>query len=356
MHALDVFWCGFQPNEDYGLAQLAASGGVFSGERDLAASCPWGGWQPFADYGGGFQPSHIELWVQKRVDLLGVDHRHCLSGSDLALIDQVAGDLEGSGCGALAITGLQHEELAILDGELHVLHVVVVVFQPVDDLDELVVDAWVFVLQLIDGLRCPDASHNILTLSVHQELAIQTFVASGRVPGERDSGTGGVAGIAEHHGLHIHRGTPGGRDVIHPAVIDRPWVVPGAEDRLDRAEELLDRIGREITTDFGLVLSLELLSQLLQIGSSQLGVLGNSASNLHLIDEFLEVGLADLHHHIGVHLNESAVRVVGETRIIGLFGESLRHLVVHPQVKNGVHHSGHGGPRTGAHRDQQRVV
>ena len=39
------------------------------------------------------------------------------------------GDLQRGGGGALAVTGLQHVELAVLDGELHILHVAIVIFQ-----------------------------------------------------------------------------------------------------------------------------------------------------------------------------------------------------------------------------------
>ena len=49
----------------------------------------------------------------------------------------VDGDLQGRRRGALAVAGLQHLELALLDRELDVLHVAVVAFEPLADAVEL---------------------------------------------------------------------------------------------------------------------------------------------------------------------------------------------------------------------------
>ena len=55
----------------------------------------------------------------------------------MCIRDRVAGDLECRGRSALAVTGLEHVELAVLDGELHVLHIMVVVLQRLADALEL---------------------------------------------------------------------------------------------------------------------------------------------------------------------------------------------------------------------------
>ena len=53
------------------------------------------------------------------------------------LVNEVAGDLESSLSGSLTVTGLEHIELAVFNGELHILHIAVVIFEVVADLDEL---------------------------------------------------------------------------------------------------------------------------------------------------------------------------------------------------------------------------
>jgi hypothetical protein len=52
---------------------------------------------------------------------------------DGALVDQLGGDDEGRRRGALADPGLQHPQLAVLDGELDVAQVAVALLQPFHD-------------------------------------------------------------------------------------------------------------------------------------------------------------------------------------------------------------------------------
>ena len=59
--------------------------------------------------------------------------------------------LQGGGGGALAVAGLEHIELAVLHGELHVLHVAVVVFQGLADLLKLLEGLGELVSHLLDG-------------------------------------------------------------------------------------------------------------------------------------------------------------------------------------------------------------
>ena len=73
---------------------------------------------------------------------------------------------EGGSGGALAVTGLEHVELAILDGELHVLHVLVVLLQAVGDGGELLVHRGHLLMQLGDLARRADTGDDILALGV----------------------------------------------------------------------------------------------------------------------------------------------------------------------------------------------
>ena len=61
--------------------------------------------------------------MQQRIELLGLDAQHGLALGDHALVDEVARDLQRGLRGALAVAGLEHVELAVLDGELHILHI-----------------------------------------------------------------------------------------------------------------------------------------------------------------------------------------------------------------------------------------
>ena len=59
---------------------------------------------------------------------------------DEAFAHHINGDANGGEAGTLAVAGLQHVELSILDGELEILHVAIVLFHLPGDGAEMVVD------------------------------------------------------------------------------------------------------------------------------------------------------------------------------------------------------------------------
>ena len=201
--------------------------------------------------------------MQQGVQVTRIDHLDSLLLVDHSLVNQVTCDLKSSLGSSLAVTGLKHVQLAVLDSELHILHVSVMVFQLVADRNELIVNFRHNLFQLCDLLRSADTCNHVLALCVHQELTHQLLLAGSRVTGKCYAGSGGLAHVAECHHLNVHCGTPGIRDIVVAAVYVRTGVVPGTEYSLDRAHQLLLRIGREILADHLLILSLELVSQYL---------------------------------------------------------------------------------------------
>ena len=101
---------------------------------------------------------------------------------------------------------MQHVKLAVLDGELEILHVAVVLLQPRGDFAQLVIDVGHDLFEFEDWNRCAHARNNILALRVHQELAVKLFRADRGIAREADTGAAGVAEIAENHGLHVDGG------------------------------------------------------------------------------------------------------------------------------------------------------
>ena len=358
VHALDVLGRGLETDENDFLFAFVDHpvGGVFGGEYDFAARRAGRGGKRAADGFGSLERLCVELGMQERVKLFGIDHADRFLLVDHALVDEVACDLESGGRGALAVSGLEHEELALFDGELHVLHISVVLLKRVDDLDELLIHRGIGLFEVGDGGRSAHACHDVLALCVHEVLAEESLLAGGGVAGERDAGAGGVAHVAEHHHLHVDRGAPIAGDVVHAAIVDGAGVVPAAEDRLDGAHELLLGILGEVGADLRLVFGLELLGELFEVVGVEFGVLLDALLRLHLVDELLEVLLADFHDDVGIHLNETTVAVVCETAVVGLDRESLHHFVVETEVEDGVHHAGHGSAGAGTHGNEQRIV
>ena len=109
----------------------------------------------------------------------------------------------------LAVAGLEHVELALLDGELEVLDFPVVLFQDVAQLFQFPVNRRHVGAQLPQGPGGADARHHVLTLGVDQVVAIEDIFPGARVPGEAHAGGGIVAHVAEDHGADIHRGAVG---------------------------------------------------------------------------------------------------------------------------------------------------
>ena len=356
LHAGDVLGRGLQTDQNHLLAGSLPGLGILSGEDDLAAGGSGGSAQAAANGGGSLQRLGVELGMQQRVQVAGVDHQDGFRLGLVTLGHQIHGDLQGGGSGTLAVTGLQHVQLAVLHGELHILHIVVVVLQNPANLLELVECLGELVRHLRDGHGGTDTGHHVLALGVGQELAHQLLLAGGGVTGKGNAGAAVVTHVAESHGLHIDSGAPGIGNVVVPAVNIGAGVVPGTEHGLDGAHELLLGVGGEFGADLGLVLGLELVGQLLQILGGQIHVQLDALGFLHLVDERLEILLADFHNHIGVHLDKPAVAVVGPAGIAGFLSKNLHNILVQTQVQDGVHHAGHGGAGTGTDGDQQGVL
>lgn len=358
LHALDVLGRRLETDEHDLLPLLALCDGILRRENDGACRSAGRGSDALADdvvLVRFLERLGIELRMQQHVERLRVDlHERFLLG-DHALVDEVAGDLDGGSSRALAVTRLEHIELLVLDGELHILHIAVVVFEDLADFLELLVDLGEHACHLCDGHGRAHAGDDVLALCVGEELAHEALFARGGVTRERDARAAVVAHVAERHHLHVDRGTPAVRDVVIHTIDVCAGVVPRTEDCLDRLEELLLGIGGEVLAELLFVLGLELVGKLLEIVRGQLDVLRDALLFLHLVDELFEILLADFHDDVGEHLNESSVAVICPTGIAGLLGKRLHHFLVEAKVEDRVHHAGHGSARTRTHGDEQGI-
>ena len=196
----------------------------------------------------------VELWVQQLVEVLGLDAHHRLGTREADV--WIGGHLDRysqrGAPGALADTRLEHPELALLDRELGVEHVAVVALEPGEDVVQLRVDLGEVVGEGREREGRADAGHDVLALGVHEEVAVRALRPGRRVAGEAHPGPGVVVAVAEHHGLHVHRGAEVVGDVLPSAVRNRPGAVPRREHRLDRDAELAARVlGERLAGDVG---------------------------------------------------------------------------------------------------------
>ncbi len=154
----------------------------------MAAGGTRGCRQALGDYFASFERGWFESWVQQGIELLRIDFQEGFLLVDHSLGNEIDRDFEGRGSSALAVSRLEHEELAPLDREFHVLHVTVMALEFFGDCHELFVNVRHDFLQLVNRLRCADPSDDVLALGVHQEFAVELLFTRGRVAGEGDAG------------------------------------------------------------------------------------------------------------------------------------------------------------------------
>ena len=118
-----------------GLVCLCSS---VSGEVNRAAGCAGRCRQAGGDRRSCLERCRIERRMQQCIELLRLYLHNRLLLVQTPSSTEVNCDLERCLSGTLAVTGLEHIELAVLDGELHILHIAVVLFEAAGNVNELI--------------------------------------------------------------------------------------------------------------------------------------------------------------------------------------------------------------------------
>ena len=294
--------------------------------------------------------------MQELVELVGVDSRDGVFARDEPLLDHVDGGLQRGRGGPLRAPRLEQVELAVLDRELDVLDVAVVLLEPSHRLEELLEGLRQSLLHLRERLGRADACHDVLALRVGQELAVEALLARRRIAREGDAGPRLVALVAEHHLHDVDCGAEVVGDVVRPAVDLGARVLPRLEDGAHGPAELVTCVLRERPARLARVDLLVGLDEAGQVLCRKVDVLRRAALVLQLRQRVLEQVPVDPLDDLAVHLDQAAVRVVREARVAGALGQAVRRVVVQAEVEDRVHHPGHRDRRSGADRDEQRIL
>ena len=244
-HTLQVVGVGLPADQNDLMALGRTRDGVIAREHDLAHGGTGTGVKAACErlvlLGG------VELRVQELVELRGIDSAHSLLAGDQTLLDHFDGNAQGGGGSALAHAGLEHPELALLDGELDIAHIAVMVLERQEHALELLTCRLEARggLEVGNGLGVADAGDNVLTLGVNQKVTVELLGAVGRVARKGDAGRRGIALVAKDHGLHVD----GGAEIVGNAMllaVDAGTLVhPAAKDGLNGKAQLELRIARE---------------------------------------------------------------------------------------------------------------
>src|SRR4051812_33097463 len=198
----------------------------------------------------------------------------------------------------LAVAGLQHVELAILDRELKILHVLVMLFQSRRDVPKLVVNFRHDFFELEDVNRGANAGHDIFTLRIQQKLTIELLVTRCRIAREPNSRAARISQVAIDHRLHVDRCTEVVGNVINSAIVLGAVVLPGPEDGVASHNKLLMRILREILLGRFLYDLLVLLDDFLQRLRVEFSVELGFSLLLLGVEHFVELRFRDLQHNV----------------------------------------------------------
>ncbi len=248
LHALNILRACLETDKNDLLILCCPCFCVFRCKNDLAAGSAGRCAETLAHGSCCLESLCVKLRMQKGIKVSGVDHHDRLLFIDHALVNEVACDLESSLSSTLAAAALKHIELAVLDGELHILHITVMILKKRTDLNKVGVCLGELLFHLGDGHGSADACNDIFALCIGKELAHQLLLAGGGITGERNAGTGIFVQVAEYHRHNVDGSAPGVGDVVVAAVNIRSGVVPGTENGLDSCLELFNGVGGEILT------------------------------------------------------------------------------------------------------------
>ena len=258
VHAVNVFGAGFYPHQNNFAARLFQLFGFIGTKDHLANRRARRGRKPHCN--NIARRVRIKRRMQELIERERLNAHQGFIFCNLSRLGHIHCNLQRGARRALTRTGLQHPELALLDGKFNVLHIAVVTFELDESIGELCVNFWqsffhrqgclahILAGNFGERLRRTDTRHHIFALGVDEELPVISILACAGVAGKGHACCRGIAHIAKDHSLNIQRCAPRGRNIIEAAIDNRALIHPAAKDRVNRALKLLARVLRKITS------------------------------------------------------------------------------------------------------------
>ena len=359
MHTADIFRRSFQTNQDNFFALGSPSFGIFSRKDGLTDGSARRSGQTGCDY--FFRSFGIQHRVQQLIQLIGADAHNSFFFGQHAFFIHFNSHADSSGRGAFAVAALQHPQFTVFNGKFHILHIFVVSFEVVFGINQFFIQIRHQFFQRIafafrrHRLRGTNTGHNVFTLGVNQIFAVINVFTGRGVAREADTGSAVIAGITEDHGLYVNGCTPVTRNIVQFAVSNGFLNHPGLEHGADTGPQLFPRILRndfvQSDTDFFIF-----FNQFFQIIGSQICIGFIAFGFFHSFQsmfKFIDVGFQN---YVGIHHQETTIRVIGKSFVIGSFGQTFNGFIIQTEVQNGIHHTGHRNAGAGTNREEQRVV
>ena len=273
---------------------------------------------------------------------------------DEAFVDEVAVDLQRRPRGAFGGAGLQQPEPTLLDGELEVLGVTKQNLEGAPNVLQLVRQSRKGIDEELRVGGDVAAGDDILALGVEEEVDIEAVRR--RSPGSRVKATPDP---------EVTPMFPNTMACTVTAVPTRPVSPsrrrystarargPGAQHRFDGAAELFHRVLGERVAGRRAVDVPEAPDDVAQGRDVELRDDGHVDLAHRLAEDVGERRRRAAVDHLGVRLDQSAVRVPHEHRVTGGSQQSRQRVVGQPDVENGLEHARHGYRRARPNGDEQ---
>ncbi|CDA56886.1 uncharacterized protein BN731_02022 [Prevotella sp. CAG:604] len=377
-HTSEVFRRSLDTNHDDLLAILMPFLSIVCVEYDLTTSSTRRSRKTLCDDLSLRERQLIEYRVQQFIKFLWLTTEDSSLLIDHTLVKKIHSNLHHCGTSTLTVTCLEEPEFTFLYGELHILHIMIVILQLILQRIQFLVKfrhslfhrrIFSYALLLRDtctlspALRTnlsnllwrTDTSHYVLTLCIDEILTIEEILAITSIAREANTSSRCIAHITEYHRHHRHGSTPLCRNAFHLAIENSALVHPTIEYSADGTPKLIHRIVWEILTCLLLDSRLECRDKMLQFIYRHFIVQCDTALLLHLHDDSLEwvdIFLVDrLHaeHHVAIHLHETAIAVISKALITRFTSQALYDLIIQTKVEDGIHHTWHRSTSTGTY-------
>ena len=225
-HAFNVFRRSLKTYQYDFLTSCSPCFCIFSSKYNLTTCSARCCCQCFCNGLGRFQRICVKLRMQQGIQISRINHGYRFFLGNHAFIHQITGNLQSRfGC-SLTASGLQHIQMLVLNGKLHILHISVMIFQFIADSHKLFKHFRHRIFKLCNRLRCTHTGYHIFALSVHQKFAHQLLLAGCRIPCKCNTCSGSLSHIAKRHHLYIDSRTPGIGNVIVTTIYIGTGIVP----------------------------------------------------------------------------------------------------------------------------------
>jgi hypothetical protein len=181
-------------------------------------------------------------------------------------------------------------------------------------------------------LRRSEARDHVLALGIEQELAVKFLRPGRRIAGKGDARRRRFPHVAKNHGLNSDCGAKSRRNIVQPPVGNRARIHPGLEHGADGAPELFARILRERLAQGSFDRCREIDDQLPPILGRKLRIESYTFAFFIIPQDLFEYVMFDAQHHARIHLDETAVGIIGKTRIARAFHQRRDGDVVQSEV------------------------